>query len=170
MSEITAKIYIGHLDNDKSFVVPTHQLLLTENDRSCLILSNLDNAKSKHIFIIPSPDNLTDDIFLIISVYILKIFDISIDRDTNKFSSISDILTENDRKLFYEQTKESLKDFDIYLSFYLYSGGSLSSEIEKINSYPANIVISSIETISNKTFDGITGSIFYNETTKNNEA
>ena len=162
MSEITAKIYIGHLDNGKSFIVPTHQLLLTENDRSCLILSNLNDVQAKPVFIIPSPDNITDDIFLAVSVYVLKLFDISIDRDTNNYNTVCKILSDNDRKNLYNKTKECLKEYDIYFSFYLYKGGSLSYEVETINSYSANIEIMSIEIISNKTFDGSTGSVYYN--------
>ena len=153
MSKITATIYVGHLDEKHGIIIPTHQILLTENDRSVLILSRLDD-NDEPVYVIPSPNDIVDDIFLTIAVYILHLFNIKIDRDTNNYKSLIDILSSEERNSLYRQTKEHLQKYDMYLSFYISHECQLNGMIEIINSYPLDIEIIATNYISSRTFNG----------------
>jgi len=91
---------------------------------------------------------------LTIAVYILHLFNIKIDRDTNNYKSLIDILSSEERNSLYRQTKEYLQKYDMYLSFYISQECQLNGTTEIINSYPLDIQIIATNYISSRTFNG----------------
>ena len=96
MSTTTAIILIGQAHQNHSGINPTHLIRLTENDRPALILQSIE-SKEKPIIIVPTVENMVDDIYLMISVFILKGLNPGKELISKERQSIHDILREQER-------------------------------------------------------------------------
>ena len=135
MSTTTAIILIGQAHQNHSGINPTHLIRLTENDRPALILQSIE-SKEKPIIIVPTVENMVDDIYLMISVFILKGLNPGKELISKERQSIHDILREQERFELYEKTKTLIQIAKIKVVFNLLDGSHLLNQIDKIKQYP----------------------------------
>jgi len=156
MGTITAIISVGHSHMYSGGIIPSHHIFLSENDRPNLTIIELPiqnpSLSSKVIYVFPTYDNLVEDIFLTIAVYILKIFDIEIDIYTYEYASIDKILSIEERNDLYKKTREHLETNNIKVLFTIMEGSSLMSSIDLIKTYPNEIEIASSTYNSSRNF------------------
>ena len=135
MATTTAIILIGQAHQNHSGINPTHLIRLTENDRPALILQSIE-SKEKPIIIVPTVENMVDDIYLMISVFILKGLNPGKELISKERQSIHDILREQERFELYEKTKTLIQIAKIKVVFNLLDGSHLLNQIDKIKQYP----------------------------------
>ena len=74
MATTTATILVGRAHQNHSGIIPTHLIRLTENSRPALIMQSLEGMEDVKI-VIPTLENMVDDIYLMIAVFVLKKFE-----------------------------------------------------------------------------------------------
>ena len=135
MATTTAIIFIGHAHQNHSGINPTHLIQFTENSRPALIMSDIE-GKEERIVIIPTLENTIDDIYLMISVYILKLVKPSKEMHNSKGDSLYEILDEKERQDLYKKTIAILKKNTIKVVINILDDSNLLSLIEQIKKYP----------------------------------
>ncbi|MBK9150611.1 MAG: hypothetical protein IPM26_06240 [Saprospiraceae bacterium] len=140
MATTTAIILTGTAHRNHSGISPAHLIQLTENSRPALILQSMD-GKDKPITIIPTIENMLDDVFLMISVLILKSVDPGKELYTQDRKSLYEILSDIERFELYEKAKGSLQTADIKVVFNLLEGCHLLHQIDKIDNYPCDFEV-----------------------------
>ena len=140
MATTTATIFIGHSHPNHGGISPSHLILLTENSRPTLTLRAIDGSQEP-ITIIPTIENMVDDIYLMIAVYILNKIKPSKPLFNEKGDSMYDIFDEDTRKSLYKQTMIDLQKLNMKIVFNLLDGSNLIHQIEKIKQYPVDFEI-----------------------------
>ncbi len=135
MATTTAIILIGQAHQNHSGINPTHLIRLTENNRPTLILQSIE-GKEEPIIIIPTVENMVDDIYLMISVFIIKELNPEKELQTKERKSLYDILSEQERCDLYEKTKVSIQKAKIKVVFNILDGSHLINQIDRITQYP----------------------------------
>lgn len=136
MATTTAIILIGHAHQNHSGINPTHLIRLTENSRPALILKSIEGEEEEPIIIIPTIENIVDDIYLMISVFILKVLNPEKELQSKKGESIYDILNEQERFVLYEKAKASIQKAKIKVVFNILDESHLLNQLDKIKQYP----------------------------------
>lgn len=135
MSTTTANIFIGHAHPNDSGIIPSHLIHLSESSRPAYILHSLD-GKEEVKAIIPTLENMIDDLYMMIAVYILKELDPGKPMQTEDRSSLYDIFSKQERLDLYKKTKKIISKYHLKVVFNILDGSSLLYEIEKIKKYP----------------------------------
>jgi len=135
MATTTAIILIGQAHQNHSGINPTHSIRLTENFRPSLILNSVED-KEEPIIIIPTVENMVDDIYLMISVFIIKGINPEKEIQTKERKSLYDILSDQERYDLYEKSKTSIQKAKIKVAFNLLDGSHLLNQLDKIKQYP----------------------------------
>jgi hypothetical protein len=135
MATTTAIILIGQAHPNDSGINPTHLMQLTENDRPALILQNI-GARGGEVVIIPTLENLLDDIYLTIAVYVLGIVNPPRSLDSFDKKSLYDIFSSEERQRLYEETKDALQKNRFKVTFNILEGSHLLQKVEQIKQYP----------------------------------
>jgi hypothetical protein len=131
MATTTATVFIWHA-NQGYFIE------LSENDRPCLTLHVFD-TDAKTVEIIPTVENTADDIFLMISKYILNTDVLQKDFFDKKHGSLYEIFTDEYRHSLYKEIRSSLKDIKVV--FNLLDDCMLLKQIEQIKQYACDFEI-----------------------------
>lgn len=71
MSTTTATILIGRAHQNHGGIIPTHLIQLTENSRPSLLLQPIEGPSDVKV-VIPTLENIVDDIYLMVTVFILN--------------------------------------------------------------------------------------------------
>jgi len=140
MATTTAIILIGRAHHNDSGINPTHLIRLTENSRPALTLQSID-GKAEPIIIIPTIDNMVDDIYLMISVFILNELNPGKELQTKELKSMYEIFSEQERFGLYEETKALIDKFEIKVVFNILDGSHLLCQIDNIKQYPNDFEI-----------------------------
>ena len=138
MTKITATIFIenGYKNNDG--FMPTHYIMLSENDRHCLTLKRIDSNK-EIIKIIPTVENIVDEIFLIIHTFVIKA-DILLDNSmTGK--EMHKLFNEQKGNLKHDVFKQSFETFDVKVIFNILSDSILLNRLNRIKEYPIDFEV-----------------------------
>ncbi len=135
MATTTATIFVGHSHQNGSGIIPTHLIQFTENDRPALILRDIEGKEELKV-IIPTVENTIDDIYLLITVYILKLVNPSKEIHNFNKTSLYDILENSERQDLYRKSIESLKSNRIKVVINILDDSHLLSLIEQIKKYP----------------------------------
>ncbi|CAN5827482.1 hypothetical protein BH24BAC1_BH24BAC1_10920 [soil metagenome] len=135
MATTTATIFVGHAHQNGSGINPTHFIQFTENDRPALILRDIEGKEERKV-IIPTVENTIEDIFLLITVFILKMVKPSKEIHNFNRATIYDILDENERKELYKKSIDILKSNRIKVVINILDDSHLLSLIEQIKKYP----------------------------------
>ena len=141
----TAQLLVGsgHLYHDG--IIPTHRIYLIENGRPAIIMAgeNLFMFKREHVtqeFIwIPTVENMLDDIFLMIAVFIVR--DKKLLKYLNKYNCnyksrqfvLYDNLMEDEREYLYEYCKNVVQFPKIVLT--VLNESTIKNQIEGIINY-----------------------------------
>lgn len=136
MATTTATIFIGQTHQNDSGIIPSHLIQFTENDTPGIKLINLSTLKS--IKIIPSIDKPIDDIFLVISNFILGGISISNQLENN---CVSEVFKKHELNELYNQSKNILEVQKIKTVFNLLDNSILLRHIEDIKQYPNDFEI-----------------------------
>lgn len=160
MATTTAIILIGQAHQNHSGINPTHLIRLTENDRPALILKSIEGIEEP-IIIIPTVENMVDDIYLMISVFILKRLNTGKELQTNERKSIYDIFDEQERLNLYEKTKALIQETKIKVVFNILDDCILLNQLDKIKQYPNDyeVTVPSIK----KEFNAWSGKVEFKE-------
>lgn len=137
MASTTAFIFVGGTDLYHGGIYPTHFIELTENSRPALILHSYQ-VKRPPLVVIPTVENMADDVFLMICVYIMKKLNPVKQLHTKNKTSLYDILEDQERFELYKQAKAIFETNYIYIVFNLLIGSTLLRQIDKIKEYPIN--------------------------------
>jgi len=132
MGTLTAFIFIGTSHPNHGGINPTHCITLSENSRPCLILKGIDDNE-EIIRIIPTIENMVDDIHFLVYSYVLK------KNFTNKdfhLKEMYELFTDDERKIIYDEVKSGLKSIDIKIVFNILDGSTLLNQLEKVKEYP----------------------------------
>lgn len=140
MATTTAIILIGKAHQNSSGINPTHLIRLSENDRPALILQTLE-GNEKSIVIVPTLENIVDDIYLMIAVFILNGIKPTKNINNNKRISIDEILDNSERRSLYTESKKLIEKIEIKVVFNILDGSHLLNHIDIIKSYPKDIEI-----------------------------
>lgn len=140
MATTTALIIVGKAHQNGSGINPTHLIQFTENDRPALILRDIEGQEERKV-IIPTIENTIDDIYLMISVFILKMVKPSKEIHNFNRNSLYDILEENERHNLYLKTIEILKKHRIKVVINILDDSHLLSLISQIKKYPNDFEI-----------------------------
>ncbi|NLO72159.1 MAG: hypothetical protein GX102_14695 [Porphyromonadaceae bacterium] len=140
MATITTTIFIGQSHPNHGGISPTHIILLTENSRPSLTLRSMEGDQ-KPITIIPTIENMVDDIYLMIAVYVLKKIKTRKELYNEKNESLYEIFDEDSRKSMYRQVMTDLQKLNMKIVFNLLDGSNLIHQIEKIKQYPVDFEI-----------------------------
>lgn len=140
MATTTATIFIGQSHPNHGGINPTHMILLTENSRPMLTLRAIDGSENP-ITIIPTIENMIDDIYLMIAVFILKKVKPNKPLFNENRDSLYEIFDEDARKSMYKQTMIDLQKTDRKIVFNLLDGSNLIHQIDKIKQYPVDFEI-----------------------------
>ncbi len=74
----TTTILIGQTYQNNSGINPTHSIRLTDSSKLKLILQSIE-GKEDSMSLVPTIENMVDDIYFVISVFILK--DITLEKE-----------------------------------------------------------------------------------------
>ena len=139
MSTTTAIILVGTSHPYHGGINPIHLIQLTENSRPALILKEFE-IESKPVVIIPTIQNMADDVFLLISQYIfneitppVKLF--------KKGQSLYDLFSVEERLNLYAKSFAVFKKMNVKVVFNLLEGSTLLGHLNRIKEYPADIEI-----------------------------
>jgi hypothetical protein len=141
MSTTTALILVGRSHPNHSGIIPSHHIRLTENSRPALILQSLDETDSEPIILIPSVENTIDDIYLMISTYILKLVHPSVELHTKELISIYDLVDSVERHDLYTSSKKCLQAIDMKVVFNILEHSMLLDQIQRIPKYPIDFEV-----------------------------
>lgn len=137
MATTTATIFIGKTHPYHSGIIPTHLIQLTENDRPALILQDLKAINNK-IVIIPTVENVVDDIFLMIAVYVYNLITPPKKLDNPSRDSLYELLTDQERIIIYQNVKRAIQGTNIKVVFNILEYSHLINLIEEIKKYSVN--------------------------------
>jgi len=140
MATTTATILIGNAHQNNSGINPTHIIRFTENDRPALILQSLDEQMERKV-IIPTLENTIDDIYLMISVFILKELSLSCEIQNLVMESLNDTIEEKERYLLYAEGKRIFEKTKIKLVFNIFDDSHLLNQIDVIKTYPSDFEV-----------------------------
>jgi len=132
MATLTAFIFVGTSHPNHGGINPTHYISLSENDRPCLILRNVENNQNI-IRIIPTVDCMIDDIYFMIYSFILKKNYTNYDFN---MKTMYDLFTDEERELIYNEVKTVLSGIDMKVVFNILDGSTLLYKLDKIKQYP----------------------------------
>lgn len=163
MATTTATIFIGQAHTNDSGINPTHLILFTENDRPALILQSLKGNEETKV-IIPTIENTIDDIYLMISVFILKKINPIKELHTKDRKSIYDIFNKQERLELYEKSKIILQDTKIKLVFNVLDESHLLNQLDLIKQYPNDYEVT-VPFIKNE-YSSWTGKVTFKEFNK----
>jgi len=144
MGVITATILVGESDIFHDGIIPTHMIFLMENDRPSLTLVPINLFKDKNvkdekeIIIIPTVENMIDDIFLMIASYVLGVINLkknNFEKNIEEKKSLYEIFTEEERKFLYRQVKDEIKNHKVKVVFNILNESTLMGQIERIKEY-----------------------------------
>ena len=135
MSTTTATILVGRAHQNHSGIIPTHLIQLTENSRPSLLLQPIEGPSDVKV-VIPTLENIVDDIYLMVTVFILNKIKPAKDIDNWERLSMYDLFDENERSSLYEESKIIIMDTSIKLVFNILKGSHLLHHIDAIKEYP----------------------------------
>lgn len=135
MATTTAIILIGKAHQNDSGILPQYLIFLTENSRPVFTLKSI-NGNKKEIILIPTVENIIDDLYFMIAVYILKIIKPKKELFSEDRKSMYDIFTNKEREMMYCETRIKLKMFRIKLVFNLLDCSTLLNQIKTVKKYP----------------------------------
>jgi hypothetical protein len=141
MSITTALILVGRSHPNHSGIIPTHLIRLTENSRPALILQSLDEPNIKPLVLIPSVDQIIDDIYLMISTYILKLVQPSKELCSQERISIYELFDTSERQKLYTSSRQRLKGKEMKVVFNILEDSLLLGQIPRIQEYPMDFEI-----------------------------
>lgn len=140
MATTTAIILIGTSHPNHGGISPTHMIRLTENDRPALILTGVDRNTVPKV-IIPTVENMVDDIFLMISGFIQnRVIDLA-KNPLLHGSCLYEILTDEERMTMYHQCREGLRGSGLKVIFSMFTGCHLLTLRDQINKYPVDFEV-----------------------------
>ena len=137
MASLTATILIYGAQPE--LTIP-YLIELTENSRPALILNQF-NKDSKPIVIIPTLENMAEDVILMIAVYILKKVEPPVQLHKHNGQSMYDLFTESERQELYNKSIIAIKESQINLIFNLLEGSTLLNQVKKIKDFSPNLEI-----------------------------
>ena len=140
MSTTTATILVGRAHQNHGGVIPTHLIQFTENSRPALLLQPIEGPYEVKV-IIPTLENVIDDIYLMVSVFILKKMKPSKDIDNWERISMYDLFDEKERYSLYEESKSIIKNTSIKIIFNIFEGSHLLNYVDIIKEYPNDLEI-----------------------------
>jgi len=148
MSSITAQILVGTPDQFHDGINPTHYLFLSENDRPTWLLLeeniyfNKKPSNIKPIVWIPTLENMLEDAFLMISIYILKDQEILNELrnifhgNTPEQIEIYSHLDEIDLKMLYKKNREFLKKhINLKMVITILKGSHIFNRLNALDKY-----------------------------------
>jgi hypothetical protein len=151
MAVITATIFIGSAHAYGGGIQPSHMIQLSENSRSSLHLTSYASNPyatsftkpevNEGIVVIPTGDHTVDDIFLMISTYILGKVVPRTPMHSPKRPSMTDLFDEQERRDLYRQSREALEAHHLKVVFHLLEDSELLGQIDTIESYPCDFEI-----------------------------
>ena len=146
MSTTTATILVGRAHQNHSGIIPTHLIQLTENSRPSLLLQPIEGPSDVKV-VIPTLENIVDDIYLMVTVFILNKIKPAKDIDNWERLSMYDLFDENERSSLYEESRRIIKDTSIKIIFNIFEGSHLINYEDLINYYPndLNITLSTLK-------------------------
>lgn len=167
MSTITATIFVGTAHVNDGGIQPTHMIQLSENSRFSLHLHSFasdPHARSftepnpgKGMVFIPTPDQTIDDIFLIISTYILRAVNPPVQLHGPEKTSFSSLLDKDQRAQLYRQSKSAVQGLNMKVVFHLLDDSHLLRSMDQIEAYPCDFEIT--KTFKKRVRDGWSGEI-----------
>ena len=137
MASLTATILIYGAQPE---MATPYLIELTENSRPALILNQFERD-STPIVIIPTVENMAEDVLLMIAVYILKKVEAPVQLHNHKSQTMYDLLTDKERKELYTQSLKAIKKSKLRLIFNLLEGSALLNQVEKIKDFSPNLEI-----------------------------
>jgi len=140
MSTTTATILIGRAHQNHGGIIPTHLIQLTENSRPSLLLQPIEGPSDVKV-VIPTLENIVDDIYLMVTVFILNKIKPAKDIDNWERLSMYDLFDENERSSLYEESKIIIMDTSIKLVFNILKGSHLLNYVDIIKEYPNDLEI-----------------------------
>ena len=140
MSTTTATILIGRAHQNHGGVIPTHLIQFTENSRPALLLQPIEGPSDVKV-VIPTLENIVDDIYLMVTVFILNKIKPAKDIDNWERLSMYDLFDENERSSLYEESKIIIMDTSIKLVFNILKGSHLLNYVDIIKEYPNDLEI-----------------------------
>jgi hypothetical protein len=151
MSTITATILVGTAHPYDGGIQPTHMIQMTENSRIALHLHAFasdphvrtftDPTPGRGKVFIPTPDQTIDDIFLIISTYILRAVNSPVQLHGPEKKSFSSLLDKEKRAELYGQSKSALQGLNMKVVFHLLDNSHLLRSMDQIEAYPCDFEI-----------------------------
>ncbi len=99
-----------------------------------MILNSIED-KEEPIILNPTVENMVDDIYLMISVFIIKVIDPEKEIQTKGRKSLYDILSDQERYDLYERAKIFIQEAKIKVAFNLLDGSHLLNQLDKIKQY-----------------------------------
>ncbi|MDD3093600.1 MAG: hypothetical protein PHS38_08660 [Bacteroidales bacterium] len=140
MSTTTATILIGRAHQNHGGIIPTHLIQLTENSRPSLLLQPIEGPSDVKV-VIPTLENIVDDIYLMVTVFILNKIKPAKDIDNWERLSMYDLFDENERSSLYEESRRIIKDTSIKIIFNIFEGSHLLNYVDIIKEYPNDLEI-----------------------------
>ena len=140
MATTTATILVGHAHQNHSGINPTHLIKLTENSRPALILQSLEKSNSE-IVIIPTLENMFEDILLMIAVYILKAVVPHKDIFNKDRKSMYDLFNNLERFQLYEKSKIAIEKENVKFVVNILDGSHLLTLLKEVNKLPNDFEI-----------------------------
>jgi hypothetical protein len=140
MSTTTATILVGRAHQNHSGIIPTHLIQLTENSRPSLLLQPIEGPSDVKV-VIPTLENIVDDIYLMVTVFILNKIKPAKDIDNWERLSMYDLFDENERSSLYEESRRIIKDTSIKIIFNIFEGSHLLNYVDIIKEYPNDLEI-----------------------------
>ena len=134
MSTITSTIFIGATHPNHSGINPTHLIVLSENSRPSFQIYNLSSMK-KVGTLIPTSENMMDDLFLIISSCVLKSLRGTECSKLKNGKNFYELFDQIERNKLYELSKNSLKGSGIKVVLNLLERSHLLNQIDQLKSY-----------------------------------
>jgi hypothetical protein len=158
MSTISAFIFIGSADQNHSGIIPTHYVMLSEDDHPSLSLHRIGN-NIEIIRIRPAVEKLVDNIYLLIYTFVLKseVF-ITTGMDGKEIHKLYNREKEN---LTYEQLMSCLETCDLKVVFNILAGSSLLGQLDRIKAYPNDFEVTTAK--FRKEYSYKTGKVEYDE-------
>ena len=133
MATLSAFAIIGEID-EKGNKNRTHFLVLSDNDRPCLELFKKDsNYLAK---IIPTPENMLDDIYFMIYTFVLKLKCFEKDFSEKSAKSMYGLFSNEERTSLYNEVKLGLENKNLDIEFYVWSESRLCNKLDNVALYP----------------------------------
>lgn len=151
MSTLTATILVGTAHPYDGGIQPTHMIQMSEGHRIALHLHRFgtdpyvrtftEPVVGKRITIIPTVDHIVDDVFLMISTYILGKVKPSNPLHGPDKKSLNDLFSDEELHGLYRQSKASLESLNMKVVFHLLDESHLLTKLDQIECYPCDFEI-----------------------------